>query len=103
MHVNLRAYPGRTKIPICRTGGSDSQNVPCFADAHGTVNANGIDATMYTVNQDADQWHVLLAWRHKGSLYTVSEHLAPPLTYARLIQYLKHELRSLVLIEPSTA
>ena len=35
LHVNLRAYPGRTKIPTCRTGGSDSRNVPCFASPVG--------------------------------------------------------------------
>lgn len=103
LHVNLRAYPGRTTIPTCRTGGSDSQNVPCFADAHGTVSSNGLKATMYTVNQDADQWHVLLAWRRAGSLYTLSEHLAPPLTYTHLVEYLKHEFRSLVMIEPTAA
>ena len=46
LHVNLRAYPGRTAIPTCRTGGSDSRNVPCFADARGTVRANGLEATI---------------------------------------------------------
>lgn len=61
---------------------------------------NGIRATLYTVNQDADAWHVLLAWRHKGGLYTVSEHLAPPLDYRKVVVYLRHELRSLVLIAP---
>ena len=103
LHVNLRAYPGRTTIPTCRTGGADSQNVPCFADARGTVSANGLKATMYTVNQDADQWHVLLAWQRAGSLYTLSEHLAPPLTYGHLVEYLKDEFRSLVMIEPTSA
>ena len=62
---------------------------------------NGIAATLYTVNQDADQWHLLLAWHHKGGLYAVSEHLAPPLDYRKLVSYLKRELRSLVLIAPS--
>src|SRR3954451_13483768 len=37
LHVVLRAYPGVTKIPTCRTGGVDSKNVPCFAGARGTV------------------------------------------------------------------
>jgi hypothetical protein len=101
LHVNLRGYPGRTKIPGCTTGGVDSQNVPCFADPTGTVVENGIKATLFTVNQDADQWHLLLAWRHAGGLYTVSEHLAPPLDYSHLVRYLKHELRDLVLIKPS--
>jgi hypothetical protein len=103
LHVNLRGYPGRTTVPTCRTGGSASQQVPCFADPHGTVRANGLKATLYTVNQDADQWHLLLAWRAKGGLYTVSEHVAPPLTYRHVLRYLKQELGSLVPIEPSSA
>jgi hypothetical protein len=103
LHVNLRAYPGVTKIPTCRTGGVDSQNVPCFADPAGTVKANGITTTMYTVNQDADTWHYLLLWRRGGTLYTLSEHLAPPLDGPKLRQYLKHELSQLVLIKPTAA
>src|SRR4051812_18123125 len=103
LHVNLRGYPGVTKIPTCRTGGADSQNVPCFADARGTMSANGITATMYTVNQDADEWHYLLLWRRYGNLYTLSEHLAPPLDGAHLKRYLKQELAALVLVRPSAA
>jgi len=102
LHVNLRGYPGRTAIPRCTRGGKAKGLIPCFSDPRGHVRANGIDATMYTVNQDADQWHVLLAWHDQGGLYTVSEHVAPPLTYEHVVRYLKHELRSLVLIEPST-
>jgi hypothetical protein len=101
LHVNLRAYPGVSKIPTCRTGGSDSRNVPCFADAHGTMTANGITATLYTVNQDADAWHYLLLWRRFGTLYTLSEHVAPPLTGQHVKQYLKRELASLVLVRPA--
>jgi hypothetical protein len=101
LHVNLRGYPGRTSIPLCTRGGGDKQKIPCFSDARGTVRANGIRASMFTVNQDADQWHVLLAWRHSGSLYTLSEHVAPPLTYRKVLAYLKRELASLVLVEPS--
>jgi hypothetical protein len=101
LHVNLRGYPGRRAIPNCRAFNSKAQ-IPCFADPKGRVRANGIQATLYTVNQDADAWHLLLAWRHQGSLYTLSEHLAPPLDYRKLLMYLKHELRSLVLVEPST-
>jgi hypothetical protein len=103
LHVNLRAYPGRTRIPTCRTGGVDSQNVPCFADPGALVTANGITARLYTVNQDADTWHYLLLWRRFGNLYTLSEHLAPPLTGPHLKRYLKHELASLVLIRPTPA
>ena len=103
LHVNLRAYPGVTRIPTCRTGGSDSRNVPCFADPNGTVSANGITATLYTVNQDADSWHYLLLWRRFGNLYTLSEHVAPPLTGDHVKRYLKRELASLVLIRPTAS
>jgi hypothetical protein len=102
LHVNLRGYPGRTAIPKCTRGGKDKTLIPCFSDARGKVRAHGITATMFTVNQDADQWHILLAWRYRGSLYTLSEHVAPPLTYRKVVAYLKRELRSLVLVEPST-
>jgi hypothetical protein len=103
LHVNLRGYPGRKTVPTCTTGGSASQTVPCFADPHGTVSENGLHATLYTVNQDADQWHLLLAWRAEGGLYTVSEHVAPPLNYQHVVRYLKQELAGLVLIKPSAA
>jgi hypothetical protein len=102
LHVNLRGYPGRTKIPTCPTGAGNSNPEPCFADPRKVVIENGIRATLYTVNQGADQWHYALAWRHRGSLYTLSEHLAPPLNAAKLVRYLRLELRSLVLIEPNT-
>ena len=101
IHVNLRGYPGRTAIPKCTRGGRDKRLIPCFSDPRGHVRANAIDATMFTVNQDADQWHVLLAWRHRGSLYTLSEHVAPPFSYRRVVANLKRELRSLVRVEPT--
>jgi hypothetical protein len=103
LHVNLRAYPSRTKIPTCRTGGSDSRNVPCFASPVGRISANGISSPVYTVNQDADSWHYLVLWHRYGTLYTLSEHVAPPLTGQRVRQYLKHELASLVLFRPSAS
>jgi hypothetical protein len=103
LHVNLRAYPGVTKIPTCRTGGSDSRNVPCFASPVGSISANGITSPVYTVNQDADSWHYALLWRRAGTLYMLSEHVAPPLTGQRVKQYLKRELASLVLIEPTAS
>jgi len=100
LHVNLRGYPGTSKIPTCTTGGIGSRTVPCFDQASGTFDANGIHATQYTVNQDADQWHVLYAWRHNGSLYTISQHVAPPLTFPMVVRNLNRELASLVLVEP---
>ncbi len=103
LHVNLRAYPGRTTIPTCRTGGSESRNVPCFAAPAGFIAAGGIKARLYTVNQDADEWHYLLLWRRFGNLYTLSEHLAPPLNGPHLKRYLKRELGALVLVRPVAA
>lgn len=100
LHVNLRGYPGVTKIPTCRNADTGGK-VPCFADARGTRRVGPIVATLYSVNQDADQWHIAYAWRHGGSLYTLSEHLAPPLTYRHVVRYLDRELRSLELINPA--
>lgn len=56
--------------------------------------------TEYTVNQDADQWHVLYAWTHDGSLYTVSEHVAPPVSFGKAEHYLEKILQNVVLVEP---
>ena len=101
LHVNLRGYPGRTSIPKCVNADSKKRElIPCFSDPHGRARANGIVATVFTVNQDADQWHVLYAWRHGGSLYTVSEHVAPPLNYTKVRRYLDRIIRGLVLVRP---
>jgi hypothetical protein len=107
VHVNLRGYPGQTSIPTCTdtrivsSGSTRRVKLPCFADPRGHRRVRGIDATVYTVNQDADQWHVLYAWRRNGSLYTVSEHVTRPLTYAKVVTNLDRMLRSLVLIRPT--
>ena len=105
LHVNLRGYPGRTAIPTCEDTISDGGKVirrplPCFSDPRGTKTAGGIKATVYTVNQGADQWHVLYAWRRGGTLYTLSQHVAPPLTYAKVVANLDRELASLELVRP---
>jgi hypothetical protein len=105
VHVNFRGYPGRTTIPTCKTilpSGKKTVRgtTPCFADSGGVQTAPGIRATVYSVNQDADQWHVLLAWRHAGSLYTVSEHVIKPYTHQQVVANLDRLLRSLVLVRP---
>ncbi|HYA09032.1 MAG TPA: hypothetical protein VEG24_05540 [Gaiellaceae bacterium] len=105
VHVNFRGYPGRTAIPKCQTIALEGKKTirgvtNCFADAHGTAAAPGIRATVYRVNQDADQWHILLAWRYNHSLYTVSEHVIAPYTYAQIVQNLHRLLKSLVLVRP---
>ena len=107
VHVNFRGYPGRTKVPTCKTvilAGSNKTlrgTTPCFSDPHGTTRANGITATVYTTNQDADQWHVLLAWRLHGSLYTVSEHVIRPYSFRQVVHNLDLLLRSLTLVKPT--
>jgi hypothetical protein len=100
-HVNLRGYPGRTRVPKCVNADSKQRNlIPCFSDPGGTVRAGGRIATVYNVNQDADQWHVLYAWHYNGSLYTVSEHVAPPFGYSKVRQNLDRMLRNLVVVRP---
>ena len=106
VHVNLRGYPGSTRIPTCQDvttvgGTTHRKNVPCFQEPRGTMRSkDGIVATKYTVNHGADSWHVLLAWLRNGSLYTVSEHVAEPLTYAQVVANLKLMLDRLVLVRP---
>jgi hypothetical protein len=105
VHVNLRGYPGHTAIPMCQdtlttAGRTVNSNIPCFADPRGTVKIGHTIATVYTANQGADTWHVLYAWRHDGSLYTVSQHVAPPFTYTKVVQDLNRMLRGLVLVQP---
>jgi hypothetical protein len=105
VHVNFRAYPGQTGVPACDDlrrirGKLVHKRIPCFADARGQRRIGGIRATVYTANQGADQWHVLYGWRHDGSLYTLSEHVAPPYTYRQVIRNLDRMVRGLSLIRP---
>ena len=105
VHVNFRGYVGRTAIPTCTTIVLTGKkairgHTPCFADAAGTRTARGITATVYRVNQDADQWHILFAWRHKGSLYTISQHVIQPYTYRSVVKNLERMLAGLVLVRP---
>jgi len=108
VHVNFRGYPGRTKIPVCResnyTAGKQHYfTIPCFDDPRGTRKVGGETVTVYTVNQDADQWHVLYAWHYKGSLYTVSEHVAPPFPSAtQVMKNLDRVMRSFQRLSPQT-
>jgi hypothetical protein len=107
VHVNFRGYPGRAAIPKCTTvvlaGKKTIRGMtPCFADASGTRTARGITATVYRVNQDADQWHILLAWHHNGGLYTVSEHVIKPYTYRMVVRNLDRLLAGLVLVRPQS-
>ena len=83
--MNLRAYPGSTRIPTCEdtltvSGKTVRKKIPCFSDRQGQKRFGGVNATVYTANQGADQWHVLYAWRRNGTLYTLSEHVAAPYT-----------------------
>jgi len=106
VHVNFGGYPHRTAVPRCdevetTNGTSVRTKVPCFSDPSGTVRAGGITATLYTVNRGPDQWHLLYAWRYRESLYTVSQHVAAPLTYDQVAGDLKRMLNELALVDPA--
>jgi hypothetical protein len=106
LHINLRGYPGRARIPRCESEDATGKKVvihrvPCFADPAGTVHEGAIKATMYTVNQDADQWHILMAWHYRGGLYAASMHVAAPLNYTKVVQNLHHLLSTLVVVDPA--
>jgi hypothetical protein len=107
VHVNFRGYPGKAAIPICEdtltvNGKTVHPKMPCFSDAKGTKRFGPITATVYTANQGADQWHVLYAWHRGGSLYTVSEHVAPPYTFKQVVANLDRVVRGLALLAPSS-
>ena len=106
VHVNFRGYPGSTKVPTCTTTIPQGKKTirgttPCFSDAAGKKTAPQISATVYRVNQGADQWHILLAWKHGGSLYTISEHVIVPYdSSTKVLGNLDRLLKSLVLVQP---
>jgi hypothetical protein len=105
VHVNFRGYPGSTRIPVCEDTRTDGARVtrvriPCFSDPRGTKAIGGEDVTVYTVNQGIDQWHVLYAWKRDASLYTISEHVAPPYTLTQVTRNLDRLMRGLVRLDP---
>lgn len=107
VHVNLRGYPGKTRIPNCEDtltvgGKTVRKKLPCFSDRQGRRRIGGKTVTVYTANQGADMWHVLYAWRSGGSLYTLSEHVAPPYTYEQVVRHLDRMTETLVELQPQT-
>ena len=106
VHVNLRGFPGNPKIPACddstTVGGKTvHKSIPCFSDPKGTKRFGRTVATLYTSNQGADQWHLLYAWHYRGGLYSLSEHVAAPYTYAQVVANLDRMMRRLVLVAPN--
>ena len=99
VHVNFHRWPS-TRMPLCRAETSQ-QMIPCYSEPDGRVRANGIDATLYTVSRDADQWHLSYLWRHDGATYVVSEHVAPPYSFDQVKRNVTRILRSLVLVRPA--
>ena len=107
VHVNLRGYPGTTRLPACEDtltvdGETVRKKIPCFSDRQASKRVGGVDVDVYTANQGADSWHVLYAWRRNGSLYTLSQHVAPPYTYEQVVSHLDRMMRRLVLVPPTT-
>jgi hypothetical protein len=106
VHVNFRGYPGNLKIPTCQdtqtnAGVTHRRSIPCFSDRQSTRKIGKYDVTLYTVNQGVDQWHLLYTWKTSGSLYALSEHVAPPFSLSRVHRNLERMLRGLVRIEPN--
>src|SRR6476646_6965253 len=100
VHVNFRGYPGRLSVPKCPAPVGHG-TTPCFSNPVAHLSANGIKATVYQVNQGADQWHILLAWHYRGTLYAVSEHVIPPYRFSTQVRRnLSLLLKSLVLVRP---
>jgi hypothetical protein len=99
-----RSGRGAARQPARLSGPHDDPDLPhvtFFDQPAQSITENGIKTRLYTVNQDADQWHAALVWHADGNLYTLSEHVAPPLTFDHVVRYLKQELKSLVRIKPA--
>jgi hypothetical protein len=99
VHVNFHRWPS-TRMPLCRAETS-KRMIPCYSEPAGQVRAGGIDATLYTVSRDSDQWHLSYLWRHDGATYVVSEHVAPPYTFTQVKRNVTRILRSLVVVRPA--
>lgn len=108
VHVNFRGYPGSVAIPTCEDtltvkGVTQRTKIPCFGDPRGTRTIGGITARVYTVNQGIDQWHVLYAWKHKRSLYTVSQHVIAPNGYRSVLRNLDRLVSGLAVVAPQSS
>jgi hypothetical protein len=106
VHVNFRGYPGSTRIPRCEdvqtvAGKTSVRQVACFSDPKPARTIGRLRVTLYTANRGADQWHLLYAWHSKGSLYTVSEHVAPPFSLGQVHRNLERMLRGLAVVQPA--
>ncbi len=105
VHVNLRGYPHRRVVPTCVdtytvAGKTRRRPIACFSDPQVRRRVGGQDVTVYLVNRDADEWHILYAWHRDGALYAVSEHVAPPFSATQVKQNLDRMVRGLALVKP---
>jgi hypothetical protein len=105
VHVVFRGQPGNPRIPACDNSTVEDGTVvhhfsPCFSDPQKKKRFGSKVATLYTSNQGADQWHLLYAWRARGSLYTLSQHVTQPYTYKQVLANLDRMMRTLVRITP---
>lgn len=106
-HATMRGYPGTTEIPECRVvdvldgGKTVESKAACFAERSGTRRVGGFEVTVYGEGLDADEHHVVYAWQHEGSLYTLGHHAQHSVTRSRAMANLDRIMRSLAVVEPS--
>ena len=89
------------KVSLTVNGKTTHPRIPCFSDARGTKRFGTKRVTVFTANQGTDLWHILYAWRDRGTLYSVSEHVAPPFTYKQVVANLDRLMRGLVRVVPA--
>lgn len=108
LHATMRGYPGTTEIPECRVvdvldgGETVESRAPCFGKPSGTRRVGGMMVTVYNEGLDADEHHVIYAWEHAGSLYTLGHHAHHSVTRSRAVGNLDRIMRSLAVVEPSS-
>jgi hypothetical protein len=101
-HVNVHGFPGRSSPPKSCLD-DDRRKVSCFSDPVERKRIGGLDVTVFARGRALDTWHVVYGWRHAGSYYAVSQHVAKPLTYRQVRRHLDRIVRNLVLVTPRRA
>ena len=59
-----------------------------------------MEATVYATAQDADTNHIAYVWKHRGTLYTISELVAEPYPRKQVLGNLDRALKGLARVKP---
>ena len=107
VHLNFRGYPGRTTIPSCQTtrtvkGKTRTRSGPVLRRQRGNEEARRRSRRRSTPSTRASTSGTSSTCGvTDGSLYTVSEHVVSPYSYAQVVKNLERIIRGFVPLEPT--